>query len=72
MTYPKHKKRTAIPGGGWRAGCKGERPENRPLTEQVLAWPVTSMGRATPITVGARGHADDAESADRPIPPVEE
>ncbi len=29
-------------------------------------------GRATPITVDTHGHVDDAESADRLIPPGEE
>ena len=62
----------AIPGGGWRAFWKDEGPDNGPLTEQVLAWLVTAKGRATPITVDARGDVDDAESADRLIPPGEE
>ncbi|PNG98483.1 hypothetical protein SMF913_14508 [Streptomyces malaysiensis] len=42
------------------------------MTGQVLAWLVTSKGRATPITGGAHGHVDDAESADRLIPLGEE
>lgn len=62
----------AIPGGGWRAYWEDEGPGNGPLTEQVLAWLVTAMGRATPITVDAVGHVDDAESADRLIPPGED
>lgn len=62
----------AIPGSGWRAYWKDEGPDNGPLTEQVLAWLVTSKGRATPITVDAHGDVDDAESADRLIPPGEE
>ncbi|MFC4464284.1 hypothetical protein ACFPH6_06845 [Streptomyces xiangluensis] len=62
----------AVPGGGWRAYWKDEGPDNGPLTEQVLAWLVTSKGRATPITVDAHGDVDDAESADRLIPPGEE
>ncbi|MEU2554623.1 hypothetical protein ABZ589_23605 [Streptomyces sp. NPDC013313] len=59
----------AIPGGGWRAYWKDEGPNDGPLTEQVLAWLVTAKGRATPITVDTQGHVDDAESADRLIPP---
>ncbi|MFB6959392.1 hypothetical protein ACFCYB_20795 [Streptomyces sp. NPDC056309] len=51
---------------------KDEGPDNGPLTEQVLAWLVTSKGRATPITVGAYGDVDEAQSADRLIPPGEE
>jgi hypothetical protein len=62
----------AIPGGGWRAYWKDEGPDNGPLTEQVLAWLITAKGRATPITVDALGHVDDAEGADRLIPPGEE
>ncbi|MEW2049883.1 hypothetical protein [Streptomyces sp. NPDC005476] len=61
-----------VPGGGWRAYWKDEGLSNGPLTEQVLAWLVTARGRATPITVDAHGHVDDAESADRLIPPGEE
>ncbi len=61
----------AIPGGGWRAYWKDEGPDNGPLTEQVLAWLVTAKGRATPITVDAYGHVDDAEGADRLVPPGE-
>ncbi|MCX4813848.1 hypothetical protein OG601_24940 [Streptomyces sp. NBC_01239] len=63
---------SAIPGGGWRASWKDEGPDNRLLTEQVLAWMVTAKGRATPIAVDAHGHVDDAESADRLISPEEE
>ncbi|MFJ9093429.1 hypothetical protein ACIRIR_18130 [Streptomyces globisporus] len=62
----------AIPGTGWRAYWKDEGPDSGPLAEQVLAWLVTSKGRATPITVDAHGDVDDAESADRLIPPEEE
>ena len=51
---------------------KDEGPDNGPLTEQVLAWLVTAKGRATPISVDADGHADDAEGTDRLIPPGEE
>lgn len=58
----------AIPGGGCRAHWKDEGPDSGPLTEQVLAWLVAAKGRATPITVDAHGHVDDAESADRLIP----
>ncbi|MFE7276014.1 hypothetical protein [Streptomyces sp. NPDC057623] len=63
---------SALPGGGWRAYWKDEGPDSGPVTEQVLAWLITSKGRATPITVDAHGHVDDAESADRLIPPGEE
>jgi hypothetical protein len=38
---------SAVSGGGWRAYWKDEGPDNGPLTEQVLAWLVTSKGRAT-------------------------
>jgi hypothetical protein len=62
----------AIPGGGWRAYWKDEGPGKTPLTEQVLAWLITAKGRATPITVDANGHVDDAEDADRLIPPGED
>ncbi|WP_101258486.1 hypothetical protein [Streptomyces barkulensis] len=63
---------TAIPGGGWRAYWKDEGPDKTPLTEQVLAWLITAKGRATPITVDATGYVDDAEDADRLIPPGED
>ncbi|MGW1538909.1 hypothetical protein ACWCPM_01195 [Streptomyces sp. NPDC002309] len=62
----------AVPGGGWRAFWADEGPDNGPLTEQVLAWLITSKGRATPITVDAHGDVDDAEGADRLIPPGED
>lgn len=62
----------AIPGTGWRAYWKDEGPDNGSLTEQVLPWLVSSKGRATPITVDAHGDVDDAESADRLIPPGKE
>ncbi|WP_326817925.1 hypothetical protein OIE61_30325 [Streptomyces sp. NBC_01762] len=62
----------AVPGGGWRAHWKDEGPNGTPLTEQVLAWLITATGRATPITVDATGHVDDAEGADRLIPPGED
>ncbi|WP_186357181.1 hypothetical protein [Streptomyces sp. SLBN-118] len=61
-----------IPGAGWRAHWKDEGPDSGPLTEQVLAWLVTSKERATPVPVDAHGHTDDAESADRLIPPGDE
>ncbi|MEW2569268.1 hypothetical protein [Streptomyces sp. NPDC047070] len=63
---------TAVPGGGWRAYWKDEGSGNGPLTEQVLAWLLTAGERATPITVDAHGHVDDAESTDRLIPLGEE
>ncbi|WLQ39900.1 hypothetical protein OG322_40750 [Streptomyces sp. NBC_01260] len=62
----------AVPGGGWRAHWKDEGPGNTPLTEQVLAWLITSQGRATAITMDAHGHVEDADSADAFIPPGEE
>ncbi|MGW9211790.1 hypothetical protein ACWGR4_33065 [Embleya sp. NPDC055664] len=62
----------AVPGGGWRAHWNDEGPGKTPLTEQVLAWLVTSNGRATPITMDAHGHVDDAYGADAFIPPGEE
>ncbi|WP_371665386.1 MULTISPECIES: hypothetical protein [unclassified Streptomyces] len=40
---------------GWRAYWKKEGPNNGPLTEQLLAWPVTAKERATSITVDAHG-----------------
>lgn len=61
----------AIPGGGWRAHWHTEGPGGTPLTEQVLAWLITSNGRATPITMDAYGHVEDANSADAFIPPGE-
>ena len=64
-------KRGTISGGGWHAYWKDEGPDNGPLTEQVLAWLVTSRGRATPITVDAHNHVDDPGSADRLSPPGE-
>lgn len=62
----------AVPGGGWRAHWKDEGPGKTPLTEQVVAWLITSQGRATAITMDAHGHVDDADSADAFIPPGEE
>ncbi|MEV0267077.1 hypothetical protein AB0I49_37845 [Streptomyces sp. NPDC050617] len=62
----------AVPGGGWRAHWKDEGPGNTPLTEQVLAWLITSQGRATAITMDAHGYVDNADSADAFIPPGEE
>ncbi|MCX5015123.1 hypothetical protein OG765_29790 [Streptomyces sp. NBC_00555] len=49
-----------------------EGPGGTPLTEQVLAWLVTSQGRATAITVDAQGHVEDADGADAFIPPGED
>ncbi|HEY8980434.1 MAG TPA: hypothetical protein VIU15_12705 [Streptomyces sp.] len=64
----------AIPGGGWRAYWKDEGPDGGPLTEEVLTWLITERGSATPLTVDINGstHVDNAESADRLIPPGEE
>ncbi|MFI9747602.1 hypothetical protein [Streptomyces sp. NPDC052494] len=62
----------AVPGGGWRAHWKDEGPGGTPLTEQVLAWLITSQGRATAITVDAQGHVEDADGADAFIPPGED
>lgn len=62
----------AVPGGGWRAHWTDQGPGGTPLTEQVLAWLITSNGRATAITVDAYGHVEDADSADTFIPPGEE
>ncbi|MET7498241.1 hypothetical protein [Streptomyces sp900116325] len=62
----------AVPGGGWRAHWKDQGPSGTPLTEQVLAWLITSQGRATAITVDATGHVEDADSADAFIPPGED
>ncbi|MFE1299849.1 hypothetical protein [Streptomyces sp. NPDC058731] len=61
----------ALPGGGWRAYWKDEGPDGGPLTEPVLAWLITSTGSATAITVDATAHVDNADSADRLIPPDE-
>ncbi|MFC8015362.1 hypothetical protein [Streptomyces cinereoruber] len=58
----------AVPGGGWRVHWKDEGPGGTPLTEQVLAWLITSQGRATAITVDAQGHVEDADGADAFIP----
>lgn len=44
----------AIPGGGWRAHWTDEGPGGPPLTEQVLAWLITSQGPAS------EGRASDA------------
>jgi hypothetical protein len=62
----------AVPGGGWRVQWKEEGPGGTPLTEQVLAWLITSQGRATAITVDAQGHVEDADGADAFIPPGED
>jgi hypothetical protein len=62
----------AAPGGGWRVHWKDEGPGGTPLTEQVLAWLITSRGRATTITVDAQGHVEDADSADAFIAPGED
>ncbi|WP_427761557.1 hypothetical protein [Streptomyces sp. DSM 41931] len=59
----------AVPGGGWQVHWKDEGPGGTPLTEQVLAWLITSQGRATAITVDAQGHVEDADGADAFIPP---
>lgn len=40
--------------------------------EQVLAWLITSQGRATAITVDAQGHVEDADGADAFVPPGED
>lgn len=45
----------AVPGGGWRAHWKDEGPGDTPLTEHVLAWLITSQGRATAITMTLTG-----------------
>lgn len=63
---------TAVPGGGWRVHWKDEGSGGTPLTEQVLAWLITSQGRATAITVDAQGHVEDADGADAFIPPGED
>ncbi|MEV0442145.1 hypothetical protein AB0I84_17640 [Streptomyces spectabilis] len=52
----------------WRVQWKDEAPGGTLLTEQVLAWLVTSQGRATAITVDAQGHVEDAGGADAFIP----
>ncbi|NJP42970.1 hypothetical protein HCN08_06040 [Streptomyces sp. PRB2-1] len=44
----------AIPGRGWRAHWTDEGPGGPPLTEQVLAWLITSQGPAS------EGRASDA------------
>ncbi|TXS41813.1 hypothetical protein [Streptomyces sp. OR43] len=41
------------------------------LTEEVLAWLITSQGRTTAITIDAQGHVEDADGADAVIPPGE-
>ncbi|UUU44108.1 hypothetical protein [Streptomyces sp. NBC_00162] len=51
---------------------KDEGPGGTPLTEQVLAWLITSQGRATAITVDAQRHFEDADGADAFIPPGED
>ncbi|MFE2227273.1 hypothetical protein [Streptomyces kronopolitis] len=61
----------AVPGGGWQVHWKDEGPGGTPLTEQVLAWLITSQGRATAISVDAQGHVEDADGADAFIPPGE-
>ncbi|WP_244297671.1 hypothetical protein [Streptomyces griseoflavus] len=62
----------AVPGGGWRVHWADEGPGGTPLTEQVLAWLITSQGRSTAIMVDAHGHVEDADGADAFIPPGEE
>ncbi|MFJ2825798.1 hypothetical protein ACIO7M_32490 [Streptomyces toxytricini] len=37
----------------------------------MLAWLITSQGRATAITVDAQGHVEDGHGADAFIPPGE-
>ncbi|MFJ9862405.1 hypothetical protein ACIRVN_33655 [Streptomyces albogriseolus] len=59
----------AVPGGGWQVHWKDEGPGGTPLTEQVLAWLITSQGQATAITVDGQGHVEDADGADAFIPP---
>ncbi|MFD0305920.1 hypothetical protein [Streptomyces sp. NPDC127119] len=61
----------AVPGGGWRVHWNDEGPGGTLLTEQVLAWLITSQERATAITVDAQGHVEDADGADAFIPPGE-
>ncbi|QEV16603.1 hypothetical protein [Streptomyces alboniger] len=51
---------------------KDEGPRRTPLAEQVLAWLITSRGRAAAITVDADGHVGDADGADAFIPPGED
>ncbi|WP_433656568.1 hypothetical protein ACQPW1_35340 [Nocardia sp. CA-128927] len=60
----------ALPGGGWRAHWKKEGAQGAPLTEQVLAWLITSQGKA--ITIDASGYVSDADGADTFIPPGED
>lgn len=62
----------ALPGGGWRAHWKKEGAQETPLTKQVLAWLITSQGKATAITVDASGYVSDADGADTLIPPGED
>jgi hypothetical protein len=62
-----HRVVTALPGGGWRAYWSEE-----DITEPILAWLITSNGRATPITVEADGLVETAELADKIIPPKED
>ncbi|MGW1882887.1 hypothetical protein [Streptomyces sp. NPDC001970] len=63
----------AIPGGGWRAYWQGRRARQR-SADRAGSRVADHRGRerATPITVDAHGHVDDAESADRLIPPGDE
>ncbi|MEU0769939.1 hypothetical protein ACIQUO_07895 [Streptomyces albogriseolus] len=44
----------------------------RVVPAQVDQTDVTSQGRATAITVDARGHVEDADGADALIPPGED
>ncbi|MFK8844371.1 hypothetical protein [Streptomyces sp. Ac-502] len=61
----------AVPGDGWRVHWTDQGPGGSPLTEQVLAWLITSQGKATAITVDAQGYVEDADGADAFVPPGE-
>ncbi|QBS45877.1 hypothetical protein DMB37_15400 [Nocardia sp. CS682] len=61
----------ALPGGGWRVHPKMEGAQGTSHTEQVLAWLITSQGKATAITIDSSGYVSDADSADTFIPPGE-
>ncbi|MFM9449410.1 hypothetical protein [Streptomyces acidiscabies] len=56
-----------IPGGGWKAfwGDEGEGE----IVQPVVGWLVSGSGSAFPFVVSEEGLVENAESADRMIPP---
>jgi hypothetical protein len=63
---------SVLPGGGWSAHWNGERDGGTSLAEPVLAWLISSDGKATPVTVDGSGLVSPATSADRITAPGEQ